>query len=323
MTSSLLRPARWAATLLTALTLAAGIGAATPASAATPNPPVPASLPAGIEPLSGYVPATSCDPTAKPGAVALGTLLTTTYPGTRFGSARTCGADTSEHYDGRAVDWMNSVRVRKEAAQAKALISWLTATDADGNAHANARRLGVMYIIWNGKIWGAYSAERGWRAYSSCADHPEKGWDSTCHRDHVHLSLTWAGAMKRTSYWTGEVAATDYGPCRAKDLNWALPYAGPRPTPCPRHPRVTPPEGASATLRALTTYSGVRLRPGARGPAVTAVQKALGVSATGSYGTATRSAVKKFQTGQRLTSSGNVNTATWRALLRVNAPEVS
>lgn len=326
MKSSLLKPARLAATVLTALTLAVGLGATTPASAATRRPPVPASLPAAAEALAGYVPASSCDPTAKPGAVALGKLLTTTYPGTRYGIERTCGADalsTTEHYEGRAVDWMTSVRDADQAARAKAVISWLTATDAAGNTYANARRLGVMYIIWDGKIWGAYSADRGWRPYSTCADHPERSWDSTCHRDHVHLSLSWAGAMKRTSYWTGTVAAPDYGPCRAKDLNWALPYAKPRTTPCPKYPRVVAPAGASATLKALTGYSGMRVRPGARGPVVTTLQKAFGVSATGYYGSLTKAAVQKFQTSKGLKASGNVNTATWRALLEAHAPKTS
>lgn len=326
MTSLLRRPARAAAAVLTALALAGGVAGTTPALAATPRPVVPVSVPVAAEALPGYVPANSCDPTAKPGTVALGKLLTATYPGTSYGISRTCGVDalpTSEHYDGRAVDWMNSVRDKEQAAQAKAVISWLTATDASGTTFANARRFGVMYVIWDGKIWGAYSAERGWRPYSSCADHPERSWDSTCHRDHVHLSLSWAGAMGRTSGWTGQVAAPDYGPCRAKDLNWALPYAGPRSTPCPTYPRVTPAKGASATLKALTTYSGMRVRPGARGPVVKAVQKALGVSTTGTYGSATKAAVKKFQTAHDLKASGNVNTATWRALLKAHAPKAS
>ncbi len=324
MKLSLLRPARVAATVLTALTLAIGVGATTPASAATPRPSVPTSLPAAIEPMSGYVPASSCDPRVKPGSVALAQLLTATYPGTSYGISRTCGVDplpTTEHYEGRAVDWMNSVRDPEQAAQAKAFVSWLMATDAHGNTYANARRLGIMYIIWNNKIWGAYSADRGWRAYSSCADHPEKGWDSTCHRDHMHISLSWAGAMKKTSFWTNTVAVTEYGPCRAKDLNWALPYSKVRTVPCPRYPVVKPPAGASTTLKALTSYSGMRVRPGATGPVVKAVQRALAVKQTGYYGSATKAAVQKFQTSRDLNPSGNVNTATWRALLKAHAPQ--
>ncbi len=323
MRTILSRPARLVATVLTALSLAGGLGAT---ASAAPRPPVPLSLPATAESLSGYLPASSCDPGSKPGAVALGRLLTTTYPGTTFGVSRSCGVDplpTSEHYEGRAVDWMNSVRNPAQAAQASAVIGWLTATDANGVTFANARRLGVMYVIWDNKIWGAYATGRGWRPYSTCAQHPEKSWDSTCHRDHMHLSLSWAGAMGRTSYWTGTVAATDYGPCRARDLNWALPYSKPRALPCPSYPRVTPPVGASATLKKLITYSGMRLRPGARGPAVTAVQRSLKVSATGYYGPATKAAVQKFQGQRGLSTSGNVNTATWRALLKVNAPAAS
>ncbi len=323
MRTPLSRPARLVATLLAALSMAGGLGTT---AAAAPRPPVPLSLPVAAESLSGYLPASSCDPTSKPGAVALGQLLTSTYPGTSVGVSRSCGVDplpTSEHYEGRAVDWMNSVRDPAKAAQAAAVIDWLTATDEAGTTFANARRLGVMYVIWDGKIWGAYATERGWRPYSTCAVHPEKSWDTTCHRDHMHLSLSWAGAMGRTSYWTGMVADTDYGPCRARDLNWALPYNKPRTLPCPRYARVTAPAGASATLKALVTYSGMRLRPGARGPAVTAVQKALKVSPTGYYGPATKAAVRKFQVSRELSASGNVNTATWRALLLVNAPAAS
>jgi hypothetical protein len=317
---------RAAATLVTALTLAVTAAPLTPANAATPTPVVPSNLPAAIEPLSGYVPANSCDPTAKAGTVALGRLLTTTYPGTSYGISRTCGTDalpTSEHYDGRAVDWMNSVRNPTQAAQAKAVVSWLLAPDADGDAYANARRLGVMYIIWNNKIWGAYSADRGWRAYSSCADHPEKSWDNTCHRNHMHLSLSWPGALRTTSYWTNQVATPDYGPCRARDLNWAPPYGTPRTTPCPRYPKVTAPKGASATLKTLTTYSGMRQSLGSAGPVVGAVQKSVGTTATGHYDARTKTAVKKFQTAQGLNPSGNVNSATWRALLRTQAPKTS
>ena len=314
---------RAAAILLTVLALAASVGSTTPASAATPTPAVPSTLPAQLEPLAGYVPANSCDPTAKAGTEALGELLVATYPGTSFGISRTCGTDalpTSEHYDGRAVDWMNSVRDPQQAAQAKAVISWLTSPDAAGNSYANARRLGIMYVIWDDKIWGAYSTNQGWRPYSSCADHPEKAWDSTCHRNHMHLSLSWPGALGTTSFWTGTVAAANYGPCRARDLNWAAPYRTARATPCNRYPKVSAPAGASATLKTLTTYSGMRLGSRSTGPVVTAVQRALGLTRSGRYDAATKAAVQQFQPAHGLVASGNVNSATWRALLADQAP---
>ena len=140
------------------------IGPSPLAMAATSTPPVPSGLPAGIERLAAYVPANSCGSATRAGTVKLGNLLTSTYPGTSFGGIRACGTvPDSEHYDGRAVDWMNSIRSAKQAAQAKAVIGWLFATDNQGHDYANARRLGVMYVIWNNKIWGAYSADRGWR----------------------------------------------------------------------------------------------------------------------------------------------------------------
>ena len=301
--------------------LTAGPALTQSAAAATAVPAAPAGLPAGIEQLADYVPANSCSPTTKPGAAKLGRLLTTTYPGTTFGGARGCGAlPDSEHHDGRAVDWMTNIRDKKQAAQAKAVISWLLATDEDGNAYANARRLGVMYIIWNNKIWGAYSADRGWRAYSTCADQPSRGWDNTCHRNHMHISLSWAGAMGDTSFWSDEVAAPDFGRCRPKDLNWAYGYKAPNPNRCDRYPKVTAPKGASTLLKTLTTYSGRHLKLGSKGAPVKAVQQALKITAGGTYGASTVAAVKKWQAARDLPITGTVNHTTWRALLKTNAP---
>ncbi|HEY5821693.1 MAG TPA: peptidoglycan-binding domain-containing protein [Propionibacteriaceae bacterium] len=293
-----------------------------PAEAATKTPPVPSGLPTEVEDLSAYVPANSCSPITRPGTAKLGKLLTSTYPGTTYGSARACGAlPNSEHHDGRAVDWMNNVRNEKQAAQAKALITWLFATDAEGNEYANARRLGVMYTIWNNKIWGAYSADRGWRPYSSCSEHPEKSWDNTCHRNHMHLSLSWAGAMGHTSFWTKEVAAPDYGRCRPADLNWSYPYEAPNPVPCPRYSVVNAPSGSSALMKTLVQHSGKHLTRGTKGAAVTAVQKAVKTKTTGTLDSATAKAIKKWQAAHSIRVTGTVNHTTWRALLKANAPK--
>ena len=307
--------------IVTALTVvAATTVVAGPASAAppTPTPPTPAAPSSGIEQLARYVPANSCDPTPKPGAQLFGDLLTATYPGTRYGISRTCGTDplpTSEHYDGRAVDWTISARVPQQKAEAQAMIGWLLARDADGNTFANARRAGVMYLIWNNRIWGSYRASEGWRPYASCASHPSRSYDTTCHRDHVHVSFSWEGAMARTSMWTGTPAAVDYGPCRDADLNWAAPYTGPRATPCPSYPRVTAPAGASTQRRTLTTYAGMHLALGSSGPVVRAVQVAVGAGADGRFGPATQAAVQAWQSRHGVPTTGVVDSATWRTLL--------
>jgi peptidoglycan hydrolase-like protein with peptidoglycan-binding domain len=280
-----------------------------------PVPPV--VLPAGIENVSPYLEQKSCNPVAMPGAVKLGDLLRATYPGTSYGIARACGSDgiASEHYEGRAIDWFTSVRDPAGAARAKAVLDWLLAKDSAGHPYANARRLGVMYVIWNNHIWGSYRAAEGWRAYSTCASHPERAWDTSCHRDHIHISLSWAGAAGRTSYWTGRVAPVDYGPCAAVGFNWAAPYAGPRLLACPAHGRVTAPAGAPGVAAGLFAASGARLGPGSTGPLVVSVQRALGVHADGDFGPLTAAAVSTFRTAHGLAAGEVLDDATWRALL--------
>ena len=220
--------------LLSSVVLAALAVANPQAAAAAATPPPPPAV-TGIEATAAYVPDVSCDPTAKPGATRFADLLKATYPGTSTGIGRTCGSDgtVSEHYDGRAIDWMTTVRTPEGRDRGDTLVSWLLATDAQGNAVANARRLGVMYIIWNDQIWGAYRPSDGWRPYSNCATSPEPASDTACHRDHVHISLSWEGAMAATSYWSGKVAARDYGPCPTSTTGWAPAYSGPNPRPCP------------------------------------------------------------------------------------------
>ena len=301
--------------LLVALSLLLAGTVASAATASATTPPTPRNLPSQIETLADYVPQTSCDPTTKPGSNALGKLLVSTYHGTSFGSAYACGTNgtVSEHYEGRAVDWMVSVRNHTQAAQAHAFLTWLFKTDAAGHRFANARRLGVMYIVFNNRIWGGWDGS--WHPHSNCATHPEASSDTNCHRNHMHISLSWDGAMKRTSYWTGKVATPDYGPCRPRDLNWAAPHKKANPRQCPDYRKVNPPAGASATMRGLVTYSGAVVRYGSSGPAVAAVQRAVGVSASGSFLAKTQAAVRSWQNRHHLTASGVVNATTWRALL--------
>jgi peptidoglycan hydrolase-like protein with peptidoglycan-binding domain len=308
------------------------VDAAAPRTAPTPQPPqppavsvltprMPSGLPRGIEALSPYVKQVSCDPAIKPGALALGDLLRATYPGTSYSVRRDCGSDgmASEHYEGRAVDWFVSVRDPSQAARATALLNWLFAPDAAGNPYANARRLGVMYVIWDNRIWGSYSAGLGWRAYSTCSSRTERTYDTSCHRDHIHLSLSWAGAMRRTSFWTRKVAATDYGPCRPADLNWSPPYSGPRGTECPRYPAVSAPSGASSILSGLVRHGGATVSSGSSGPVVRTVQQALGLSTDGGFGPLTAATVTTFQRARGLPPTARMDAATWRALIAARA----
>jgi len=168
---------------------------------------------APIDAYASYDGQTSCDPTEKPGPQAFRELVLATYPCTSDGGiGRDCSSGgTSEHKEGRAWDWM----INYPHPAADALLAWLTATDASGNAHANARRLGIMYMIWNNKIWKAYQASKGWQAYTG--DNP--------HTDHVHFSFSWDGANKKTSFWSASPSQPEQGSGTEADAGVAKPKA--------------------------------------------------------------------------------------------------
>jgi hypothetical protein len=147
-----------------------------------------------IEPLASYDGAKTCLPkTTQPGVAKLQALLTASYGTTSYLTWRACSGSTatSEHNEGRALDWMLNAGNASDVAIANAFGVWLFATDKYGNTYANARRLGVMYIIWHGRMWRAYDVAKGWQPYTG----------SEPHNDHMHISLSWAGANAATSFW--------------------------------------------------------------------------------------------------------------------------
>ena len=289
-----------------ALTLVSAF--AGPAEAATGLAP-PVAQPAGVEAPSGYVGADTCDYTAKPGVSRFAALVQATYPGTgTSGVLNSCAAEgsVSEHTEGRAWDWTVSAANAGQAAQVNDLFGWLLATDAAGNQAANARRLGIMYIIWNKQILGMYDLASGWRPYSCSGV-------TGCHQNHVHFSFAWNGAMGRTSFWTGQVAAPDYGPCVGAGQMFALPYSRPNPNDCPSWRPQSPADPSVAVLRGAT---GTTVGPGSSGPAVAALQQVLGGTVPdGSYGPATQDVVRTFQIRRGLPATGTVTTPTWASLL--------
>ena len=194
---SLFRHARRTVVLAAATaTLSVGLVtvAAPPASAVVPKTP---KFGAAIENLSPYQPQTKCDPIAKKGVLKFRALILATYRGTGDdGIVRACNiGGTSEHKEGRAWDWAVSVKNPRQVAQVKTLFAWLFASDAYGNKYAMARRLGLMYVIWNKQIWGTYAAGAGWRPYACSGV-------TLCHQDHVHFSFSRPGATGKTSYWS-------------------------------------------------------------------------------------------------------------------------
>ncbi len=184
-------------------------------AAAVPRTP---ALPVVIDAFASYQGQSICSPTPKVGAVKLAGLLKATYGPASIGISRACSSGgQSEHKEGRALDWMLSVRVPAQRAKVQAFLAWLLAPGADGQPAAMARRLGVMYLGWNDHFWAAYRADAGWTDLKGCSTSPAmkaKGYDTYCHRNHLHISLSWEGALAYTSFWSGSPVAP---PC---DAGW-------------------------------------------------------------------------------------------------------
>lgn len=172
--------------------------------------------PRSIEGLAGYNEQVACDPKVRPGTAKRARLLMATYPSAHASWASTyaCGTDgtCSEHSEGRVIDWMVNVRNKAQHTAARSVLSWLLATDSAGNTNAMAQRLGVIYVIFDNRMWGGWSGR--WQDDNGCAKRTSRGDDNACHRTHMHISLSWNGAMGTASFWTKKVAPTNYGPRR-------------------------------------------------------------------------------------------------------------
>jgi hypothetical protein len=183
--------ARCLGAALASILVVASVLIVAPANAKVPRAPHRYS--ASIEGLAGYSPQSKCSPWAKPGTTAFANMLLRTYRNSRsLGIVRSCGVGgSSEHKEGRAFDWGVSAYNAQDRRSVNSLMRWLLQKDRHGNRYAMARRLGIQYMIWNRRIWGSYSASSGWRRYTG----------SSPHTDHVHFSLSWKGARKKTSFW--------------------------------------------------------------------------------------------------------------------------
>lgn len=99
----------------------------------------------------------------KPWVVSAGELLGGLFGIDTIYGWRADDGKPSEHPKGRALDFMTT-----------------TGTPLAEYAKANAKTLGVSYIVWNRKIWSQARASEGWRPYSG-TNNP--------HTDHVHISF--------------------------------------------------------------------------------------------------------------------------------------
>lgn len=213
VTSALRAPARALLSLLVVATTLAAL----PAGQATAIP---------IEGYPSYQPQQTCSPTAKRGTVTLADHLVTRYRGSgSLGISRSCTASgVSEHKEGRAFDWKLSATSARDRGYARDFIARLRATDGKGNRNALARRMGIMYLIWNDHIWSASSGYRR-RDYLHGACSTLSSCSTTLrHRDHMHISLSRRAARGRTSWYVARSTAPAPKPA---------PKPAPRPAPKP------------------------------------------------------------------------------------------
>jgi hypothetical protein len=196
-------------TLLAALTAAPPAAAFRLGHAPVPIAGNPADHLAGLEPdPEVYDPATHCTRKPKPGMTAFVGWLQRHASGVSWGTYR-CERwgkhEASLHAEGRAVDWHLDVAKRDDRRQARRLVELLLAPDRAGTPHALARRMGVEEIIWDCSYWAAGMED--FIAYRPCLnkhDDVRRHVDATiAHRNHIHVGLSKAGAMRRTSYWAG------------------------------------------------------------------------------------------------------------------------
>jgi hypothetical protein len=260
-----------------------------PAVATTVPAPPSKVLPALLDVYEPYEPQVSCDPRPKPGVIAFAALMTARYQTGGTGTYRTCAGDTSEHYDSRAVDWTNSVSVPRQKAVADSVVAWLTA-----NNGMMARRFGIMYIIWNKKIWGEYAPGRGWTPY----------YGADPHTSHIHFSFTWDGAMKRTSWWTGKaVTVADLGPCRVYAGAFAPLYSAVRTAACPTKLPSAPVSPYPVAVFGQTSAQ------------IAVAQRHLGVTADGQFGPVTFARLLSWQARAHVPVTGVLDKATWVRLV--------
>jgi N-acetylmuramoyl-L-alanine amidase len=178
-----------------------------------------------IDPYRYDTTGTACARGPQPGTIRLRDEFRRRYAGRSMGifNCRNVvgGTRLSLHGEGRALDWGLNASDPAECAAADAIVAELLATDAAGNTHALARRMGIQEIIWNRQIWSAGRAAQGLRPYGG----------TNPHTDHIHVGQNHDGAQARTSFWTTAAAP-------------AAPAApGSSPTTAPAPPPTVPAQG--------------------------------------------------------------------------------
>ena len=110
----------------------------------------------------------------KPNAIKVHRAMRARFPQiTVYGGVRP--SVIPDHEQGRALDCMIP---NYRSASGKAL-----GAEAAAWAKANARSLGINYVIWNQHIWNITRDSEGWRFMA------DRGSDSANHKNHIHITV--------------------------------------------------------------------------------------------------------------------------------------
>lgn len=212
---ALMRPrrpalARTLAAVVATAVMAVGLGPGTAHAAGSDQRGtiVTSSAPylAPVEPYAGYQPQTRCRRKPKAGVLMLADWLTRRGGGYGPISRSCAGSSVSEHKEARAFDWMLDARKKRHRRIARKFLDQVFAPDDTGQPHALARRMGIMYVIWNDRTWASY---RGFepKDYLSSTCRTRKRCSPTLrHRDHIHISLTRKAARGELSWYAAQRA---------------------------------------------------------------------------------------------------------------------
>ena len=131
----------------------------------------------------------------------LGRFLVRRYGGGFGPITRRCGGSRSEHTEGRAFDWTNDAGTKAGRNRVARFLREILAERPSGERAVVARRMGIMYVIWNDRMYAAWDRFRPEPYRSSSCKSLKRCSKTLRHRDHVHISLTRQAAQRKTSWY--------------------------------------------------------------------------------------------------------------------------
>ena len=91
-----------------------------------------------------------------------------------------------------------------------------------------------MYVIWNSRKLYLWDTAAGWTGGTPAAS-PAGRDDTSCHRSHVHISLSWRGASRQDTWWTLATESPLHGSGAEQACSCRENHRSIAPSPCSRH----------------------------------------------------------------------------------------